>query len=56
MIEVSTQGWKILQGGLESQSKCLRKNLQLIEVNCVINDNNVCCFLDSRTTNSFMTP
>jgi hypothetical protein len=41
MIEVSMQGFKILQRGLESQSKCLGRNLQLIEVNCVINDKNV---------------
>jgi hypothetical protein len=56
VIEVSTQGWKIFQRGLENQGKCLGQNLQFIEVNCVINDKNVCCLLDSRTTNSFMTP
>jgi hypothetical protein len=56
MIEISTQGWKIFQKGLEIQGKCLGQNLQFIKLNYVIDDKNVCYLLDSKTKNSFMTP
>ncbi len=55
MNEVSNQGQKILQGGFEAKKSTLGEISNLLKVKCVINDKDVCCFLDSRMTNSFLT-
>lgn len=52
--EVSNQGQKILQGGFEAKGNTLGEISNLLKVKCVINDKDVCCFLDSRVTNSFL--
>lgn len=54
MNEVSTQGVKILQGGFEANICALGEVSNLLKVNYIVNDKGVCCFLDSRMTNSFM--
>jgi hypothetical protein len=53
--EISNQGQKILQGGFEAKGNTLGEISNLLKVKCVINDKDVCCFLDSRATNSFLT-
>ncbi len=53
--EVSNQGQKILQGGFEAKGSTLDEISNLLKVKCVINDKDVCCFLDSRMINSVST-
>jgi hypothetical protein len=53
--EVSNQAQKILQGGFEAKRTTLGEISNLLKPKCVINDKDVCCFLDSRVTNSFLT-
>jgi hypothetical protein len=53
--EVSNQGQKILQGGFEAKGSTLGEISNILKVKCVINDKDVCCFLDSKVTNSFLT-
>jgi len=53
--EISNQAQKILQGGFEAKRSILGEISNLLKLNCVINDKDVCCFLDSRVTNSLLT-
>jgi hypothetical protein len=52
--EVSNQAQKILQGGFEAKRSTLGEMSNLLKLKCVINDKDVCCFLDSKVTNSFL--
>jgi hypothetical protein len=53
--EISNQAQKILQERFEAKTSTLGEISNLLKLKCVINDNDVCWFLDSRVTNFFLT-